>query len=297
MPVVVDTHQHFYDPAQGEYPWLDASAFEPVRRPFAPSDLEPELASEGVDGTVLVQTWSSREETERFLQLAAVTPWVLGVVGWVDLTAPDVADQIAILREGVGGDRLVGIRHQVHDEADPDWLERLDVARGLAAVEAAGLVYDLLIRPIHLRIATRVAQRFERLRFVVDHLAKPDIRSGEREPWSADLHEISRCPNVFCKASGLVTEADWQAWKRDDIAPYVTETVEHFGADRVMFGSDWPVCLVAATYGEVVSIVMDAAADLGAGVRAEVMGGTAIACYGLRPPAPTIRTTEPERTK
>ncbi|MEO6124004.1 MAG: amidohydrolase family protein [Ilumatobacteraceae bacterium] len=279
---IIDAHQHFYDPDRGDYPWLHTDSFAPVCRPFEPSDLKPELDLHRVDGTVLVQTWSSRRETAEFLVLASTTPWVLGVVGWVDLTAADVADQIAALRSGPGGEFLVGIRHQVHDEPDPDWLGRDDVGRGLAAVEAAGLVYDLLIRPVHLPVATEIAQRFEGLRLVIDHLAKPSIRDGDREGWTRAMAKIATQPNVYCKASGLVTEADWQAWNPIELGSLVTDTIELFGAERVMFGSDWPVCLVAASFGEVASIVREAIGGCDDDVCEAVMGGSAVRCYGLR---------------
>ena len=288
---VIDAHQHFYDPDRGDHPWLREPRFAPVRRLFGPQDLQPELDRNGVSGTVLVQTWSSRQETEEFLALATTTPSVLGVIGWVDLTASDVAEQIARLRAGPGGSYLVGIRHQVHDEADDGWLLRDDVGRGLAAVDAAGLVYDLLIRPRHLRASMIIADRYPNLRLVIDHIAKPDMSSDEDVRWSGAMADIPTRPNVFCKASGLVTEADWSSWDPEHLGTFVLKVLDWFGAERVLFGSDWPVCLVAGSYGEVLSIVAAAAAERGPRTVAAVMGGTAVRCYGLQVPT-TVRSVE-----
>ena len=288
----VDAHQHFYDPDRGQQAWLREPRFAHVRRPFGPEDLQPELNRYGIDGTVLVQTWSNLRETQEFLALAARTPSVFGVVGWVDLTAPDVADQIARLRAGLGGDQLVGIRHQVHDEPDDAWLLRDDVDRGLAAVDAAGLVFDLLIRPAHLRASIDVADRHPSLRLVVDHIAKPNMSSGAQADWRAAMADLAGRPNVFCKASGLVTEVDWTAWDGAHLGTFVADVIGWFGAERVLFGSDWPVCLVAASYGEVLAIVAEVAGQRGPQAVAAVMGGAAVRCYGLQVPT-TVRSVGP----
>jgi L-fuconolactonase len=277
----VDAHHHFWDPAKADYPWL-TEALAPIRRAFGPADLEPLLTESRIDATVLVQTRSSVDETRDFLALAARHAFIAGVVGWVDLTAPSVADDIATLRAAPGGDRLVAIRHQVQDEPDAAWLSRADVRRGLHAVEAAGLAYDLLIRTRELHAATDAAAALPNLRFVLDHAAKPPIESHEMEPWGARLARLAALDNVTCKLSGLVTEASWTSWSSADLRPYVENVLERFGPERVMFGSDWPVCLLAATYGRVVETAKDLTSELTTAERTRILGATALETYRLR---------------
>ena len=234
-----------------------------------------------MDATVVVQARHDLAETRELLATAAVTPFIAGVVGWVDLTADDVAGTIDALRAGPGGDRLVGIRHQVHDEPDAAWLVRRDVRRGLAAVEAAGLAYDLLVRPREFPAARAVVEDLPDLQFVVDHLAKPPLRGGETEPWAAGLRSFGARPNVWCKLSGLVTEADWATWTVGDLAPFVEAALSAFGPDRLLFGSDWPVCLLAASYQDVIGAARELTASLGPSERAAVFGGTARSVYRL----------------
>jgi L-fuconolactonase len=276
--VIVDAHQHFWDPAIDDYPWLTDEALAPVRRRFDPEDLAPVLREHGVDGTVLVQALGSSDETQRLLADAEATPFVLGVVGWVDLTAPDVA---AALEELAGG-ALVGIRHQVHDEPDPAWLLRPDVQRGIAAVGNAGLAYDLLVRPPQLPAAIETVRRHPGIRFVVDHVAKPQVREGDTEDWARGLEELAALPNVACKLSGLVTEADWGAWRPEELATYYRRALDWFGPARSLFGSDWPMCLVAADYGEVLELLRAALDDLDDAERSAVLGGNALRLYSLQ---------------
>jgi len=280
--VIVDAHHHFWDPDRADYPWM-TDELGPIRRRFGPEDLAPLLSGTGVDRTILVQTRSSHEETREFLAIAATTPFVAGVIGWVDLTDSGVADAIASLRTGPGGARLVGFRHQVHDEPDPDWLLRPDVRRGLMAVGAAGLVYDLLVRPRELPAARQVARAMPDVRFVIDHLAKPPIRDGAMHPWADLLAPFGELPNVSCKVSGLVTEADWAGWQPTDIRPFVDHAINVFGPERLMFGSDWPVCLLAAAYERVHELASDALGHLDDADRALVFGGNAMAIYRLDP--------------
>jgi L-fucono-1,5-lactonase len=279
MPVV-DAHHHFWDPARATYPFL-TDELAAIRRPFGPSDLRPLLARNGIERTILVQTRSDIGETREFLATAAGTPFVGGVVGWVDLTDPGLADVVAELRAGPGGDRLVGIRHQVHDEPDPEWLARPEVRRGIRAVGAAGLAFDLLVRARELPVALAAVRALPEVRFVIDHLAKPAIASGALQPWADLLRPFGASPNVWCKVSGMVTEADWAAWRPDDLLPYVAHAVETFGPDRLMFGSDWPVCLLAASYDAVVGSARSALAGLSDAEGARVFGETAAAVYGL----------------
>jgi L-fuconolactonase len=278
--MIVDAHHHFWDPLLADYPWMtdDVAA---IRRRFGPEDLEPLLREHGVDGTVLVQARASLEETRWLLETAEATPFVLGVVGWIDLTDPEAAHVLAELR----GRQLVGIRHQVHDEPDPAWLLRPDVQRGIAAVGAADLAYDLLVRSAALPAAYETAKRHSGVRFVVDHLAKPPLRGGDAAYWTEGLEALAGLPNVTCKLSGLVTEADSGAWRTGGLVEYHRRAIEWFGPERCMFGSDWPVCLLAAEYGDVFSLLLRALDDLDAAERAEVLGGTAARTYRLETPA------------
>jgi L-fuconolactonase len=248
----------------------------PLRRRFAPEDLEPSLRANGVAGTVVVQARSSLEDTTALLVTAEQAPFVLGVVGWIDLTAPDAAETLAGF-EGC----LVGIRHQVHDEPDASWLLRDDVQRGLTTVGAAGLAYDLLVRTRELPAAVETARRQPELRLVLDHVAKPPLASGELDEWAEGVEALSRFPNVTCKLSGLVTEAaaDWQA---DELVSCLRRALDWFGAERCMFGSDWPVCLLAADYPQVLGLVTAALDGASESERAAVLGGTATETYALR---------------
>jgi L-fuconolactonase len=277
---VIDAHQHFWDPAPGKYPWM-TEELASIRRPFTPHDLRPLLEEAGVDATVLVQTRSSLEETREFLSLAANTEFIAGVVGWVDLTDPMVATTLAELRDSPGGEFLVGVRHQVHDEPDPAWLLRDDVQFGLRAVEQAGLAFDLLVRTRELSAARRVVRDHPTLRFVIDHLAKPPIRSGEMADWVAAMAPFSDCANVSCKLSGMVTEANWTDWTVADLRPYAERVMGWFGSERLMFGSDWPVCLLAAPYSRVADTDRALVSILPIQDQQAIFGGNAVRFYRL----------------
>jgi L-fuconolactonase len=279
MPVV-DAHHHFWDPATADYPWL-TDELAAIRRPFGPDDLEPLLAAAGVDSTILVQTRPDFEETVEFLRIAERTPFVRGVVGWVDLTSVGVADDLADLSSRPGGAALVGIRHQAHDEPDPDWLQRDDVIRGIEAVGAAGLVYDLLVRPRELPAAMRLARRLPDVRFVIDHIAKPPIARRELEPWTGLMAPFAELSNVACKLSGMVTEADWAHWTVDDLQPYVDRVLEVFGPGRLMFGSDWPVCLLAGSYQDVFEAARQVVSALSESERVGIFDENAVRTYRL----------------
>jgi L-fuconolactonase len=280
MNRLIDAHHHFWDPQAADYAWLNG-AFDGIRRRFGPEDLLPDLAATGVDGTVLVQTRSELDETRTFLGTAARTPQIRGVVGWLDLTDPAISDTIAELRTCPGGERLVGIRHQAHDEADPNWLLRPDVERGIGAVGRAGLVYELLVRARELPAAVALVRRLPDVRFVVDHLAKPPIAGAGRQPWASLLAELGPLDNVSAKLSGLVTEADWSSWTVSDLQPYVDTALQVFGPARIMFGSDWPVCLLAASYAAVLDAARTLTCRLSSAERAAIFGGTAEEVYGL----------------
>jgi L-fuconolactonase len=277
----IDAHHHFWDPARYSYPWMAGDAMAPVRRAFTPDDLRGELGQERIDGTVLVQTLSSPQETREFLGLAAATGFVHGVVGWVDLTSPSVADDLDALLNGPDGRWLVGIRHQVHDEPDPDWLARADVRRGLAAVEARGLTYDLLVRARELPAAVDTVGKFPGLQFVLDHIAKPRIADGRDDPWGQRMPALAAQPNVAVKLSGMVTEADWATWSPGDLHPFVSRVAEWFGVQRLMFGSDWPVCLLAGSYHAVLGGLIDALPAMSAAELDQILGMNAVRVYQL----------------
>ncbi|WP_445518743.1 amidohydrolase family protein [Streptomyces sp. NEAU-174] len=281
MPRRIDAHHHLWDLTRREQPWMDGAWAEPIRRTFTPDDLAPHLEAHRIDATVVVQSSSSVEETRELLALAGGSDRIAGVVGWADLTDPGVGEVLAELAAGPGGDRLVGLRHQVQDEPDPRWLDREDARRGLAAVADAGLVYDLLVTPRELPAAIDAVRELPQLRFVLDHAAKPPVASGERDPWALQLAALAALPNVDCKLSGLVTEADWDGWKPEQVLPYAWHVLDAFGPGRVLFGSDWPVCVLAATYDEVVALAERATLRLGEGERAAVFGGNAARAYGL----------------
>jgi L-fuconolactonase len=259
---------------------MDAS-MAAVRRSFGPDDLQPEIDHLGIAGTIVVQALPSLEETAELLATAAITPFVRGVVGWVDLTSRHVSTHIQDLRAGPGGEWLVGIRHQVHDEDDPDWLRRDHVLRGLAVVEAAGLVFDLLVRTRELPAAVEVGRDLPQLRLVLDHLAKPPIASRDLSAWGRQIMRLAALPNVSAKISGLVTEAEWRTWSIDDVRPAVELAIDAFGPDRLMLGSDWPVCLLAGTYIDVMDTSRFLLFDLPVHHRDAICGGNAVRTYGL----------------
>jgi L-fuconolactonase len=290
----IDAHHHVWDLAAHPQVWMDTPGpgdapdspgawADPLRRDFGPEDLKPLIDTHGISASFVVQTVSDLGETRDLLDMAARTAWIAGVVGWFDLTDPGIADTIAALRAGPGGDRLVGVRHQVHDEPDPEWLLRPDVMRGLHAVADAGLVYDLLVRAEHLKPVRQVVRAIPHCRFVVDHIAKPAIAARAREPWLTDMAVLASEPNVTCKLSGMVTEADWRAWTVDDLFPYARHVLAMFGPYRTMFGSDWPVCTLAATYGQVVGAATElfarAAFELDSPESDAFFGGTARIVY------------------
>jgi L-fuconolactonase len=279
--MTVDAHQHVWDLAVRDQDWITGPAVSPIRRSFGLADLAAVAGPAGVDTTVLVQTVTVAAETPELLALADRHPLVGAVVGWVDLTAPGVTDELAALAGGPGGRWLRGIRHQVQGEPDPRWLCRPDVRRGLAAVGAAGLVYELLVLPHQLPAAVAAAAALPEVRFVLDHCAKPPIASGELEPWATGIRRLAEQDNVVCKLSGLVTEADWATWRPADLAPYVEVVLEAFGPQRLAFGSDWPVCLLAASYAEVLGAAKALTARLSAAERDEIFAGTARRAYRL----------------
>jgi L-fuconolactonase len=277
---IIDSHHHVWDLAVRDQDWITGPEMAPIRRSFAVDDLRPSALAAGVIGTVLVQTVTVAAETPEMLATAAADPLVAGVVGWTDLTSAAAADELAALRAAPGGGYLVGIRHQVQSEADPDWLRGRDVIRGLRAVAAAGLCYDLVIRPHQLAAAAGAAAAVPGLTFVLDHAGKPPIASGGLGQWSAAVREFAARPNTVCKLSGLVTEAGPGAAKAA-FAGVADVILSAFGADRIMFGSDWPVCLLISDYAGVVGLAGELVAGLSEAEQAAVFASTATRVYGL----------------
>jgi len=267
----IDAHQHFWIYRPEEYGWIDESMV-PLRRDFLPGDLEPERHMAGFHGSIAVQARQSLEETRWLLELADGDPSIMGVVGWVDLRSEDVQSQLEALSRN---SKLVGVRHIVQSELDDRFLLQDDFLRGISLLEQFDLTYDILIYPKHLRVAAEFVEKFPRQRFVLDHLAKPFIKTGEIKPWAAGIRKLAEFSNVFCKISGLVTEADWNRWTPEQIAPYIDVAFEAFGPGRLMIGSDWPVCLVAGTYGRVMDIVKTYLARYSSEIQEGVLGGNA----------------------
>lgn len=279
--MIVDAHHHLWDPSTRDYPWMTGPA-EVLRRRFGLDDLRTATCSAGVGSTVVVQAASDVDETRELLVTSEASDGLIGgVVGWVDLTAPDLRDHLGRLRAGAGGSRLVGVRHQVHDEADPGWLIRDDVLRGLRVLADEGLAYDLLVRTRELPAAVRAARAVDGLSFVLDHGAKPPISSGEVEPWATKVGELATLPNVTCKISGLVTEDTWTEWTTDRLVTYVNRLIDVFTPQRLMFGSDWPVCTLAADYYEVLDVARQMTATLTFAEADAIFQGTAKRVYRL----------------
>jgi L-fuconolactonase len=276
--VRIDAHQHFWHYNRAEYEWIDDS-MATLRRDFLPADARRSMQSAGVDAGVAVQARQTIEETLWLLSLADAHPFIAGVVGWVDLQADDVRSQLERVATHAA---LVGVRHIVQAEADDRFLLRPAFCRGIGALEEFGLAYDILIYPRHLPYAEELVSRFERQRFVLDHLAKPDVRGGRLSEWERDLRRLAQAPNVFAKISGLVTEADWHHWTAEQLRPCFDVAFDAFGADRLMVGSDWPVCTVAGDYGRVMGVVTEYLANRSAEEREAVLGGTAGRFWKLR---------------
>jgi L-fuconolactonase len=263
----LDAHQHFWKFDPGQYSWIQPDW--PIRRDFLPDDLLPLLSQCGIEGCIAVEARQSLEETRWLLDLAKQHPFIKGVVGWVDLRSPNIA---ADLRQFAENPKLVGVRHVVQDEPDDRFMLRPEFMRGIAALAQFDLTYDILVKPRQLPAAIELVKSFPKQAFVIDHLAKPFIRQGTLSPWSEQILEIARSLNVFCKVSGIVTEADWALWKPSDFDPYLDVVFDAFGPDRLMFGSDWPVCLLSAPYDRVFGLVEDRLARMKASQSQQILG-------------------------
>ena len=278
---MIDAHHHVWDLRVRDQEWITGPALAPLRRNFLLDDYRSCAVAAGVTGSVVVQTVAVAEETPELLALGDADELIGGVVGWADLTDPGIAGRLAELTELPGGGKLAGIRHQVQSEPDPGWLVRPDVLRGLAAVAAVGLVYDLVITAGQLPDATSAAAAVPDLVFVLDHLGKPPVASGVLEPWASDLRRLAALPNTVAKLSGLVTEADWEHWQTADLRPYAEVALAAFGPDRLMFGSDWPVCTLAASCQTVVAVAGELTDALSPPEQAAIRTGTATRVYAL----------------
>ncbi len=279
MKIIVDSHQHFWGPVELALPPPppEAAIFG---RAFMPADLEPELRHAGVDRTVLVQAFPQTKAANRWLfRQANATAYVAGVVAWLDLQNPaGVEPTIRALR---GEKKFVGIRHIVEDEPDVNWIVRACVLESLGELARLGVCYDMLVKPPHLRNVLRVIDKVPRLRMVIDHIAKPNMAGGESPGWAEQMVEIARHPQIFCKVSGLITEADHRNWKTADLAQFVHHVIEAFGWDRVMYGSDWPVCLLAGSYQQVWNAIHEVLGTVSDADHAKLFGANAVQFYGL----------------
>jgi L-fuconolactonase len=279
MAITIDAHQHFWQRSLPfDYRWLDTETHAPIRRDFLPEHLLPHLQATGINYSVFVQTQHNLDENRWALRLADQNPFVAGVVGWVDLASPACEDQLLAMRQHP---RFVGVRHITQDEPDDDFIVRPDIVRGLRVLEKHGVPFDLLFYVKHLRHAAVLAEQMPGLPLVIDHLAKPHIRDHGYDEWRTLLRTASAFPNVYCKLSGLVTEADWQSWTEKDLQPYIHTALEFFGPERCMFGSDWPVCELAGSYERVHAAILAGLDGLSATERAAVLGETALQFYHL----------------
>jgi L-fuconolactonase len=274
----IDSHQHYWHFNTADYGWIGEN-MAAIKRDFLPADLLPELQSIGFDGSIAVQARQSLEETNWLLELANGNPFIKGVVGWVDLQAADVEMQLEKFRKHP---KAVGVRHVIHDEADIDFMLQPNFIRGVNLLEMYQLTYDILIFEKHLPNTQKFVSSFsDNQLFVVDHIAKPLIKDEAISPWKEKISELAGYKNVYCKVSGMVTEADWKRWKPEDIKPYLDVVFESFGAERILIGSDWPVCLVAGKYQEVMAVVMDYISALSVSEKAMILGENAVRAYKL----------------
>ena len=280
MSLVIDSHQHFWQLSLPfDYHWLDAPLMAPIKRDFLPEDLQPLLRAAGVDKTIFVQTQHNLNETRWALSLAEQHEFLAGVVGWVDLASTECERQLLELMDHP---QFVGVRHVTQDEPDDNFIIREDVLRGLAVLEKHGVPFDLLFFARHLRHAPALATRLPDLKMVLDHCAKPRIRNGEIEQWKQEIAAAAKFQNLYCKISGLITEADWHTWRIADLKPYVDHAIACFGPQRCMFGSDWPVCLLAGSYERWKGAADELLSPLSAAERGAIKGQTATDFYGLK---------------
>ncbi len=273
----IDTHQHFWRYSADEYGWI-GQGMEVLKKDFLPEHLARLLKSTGMDGTVAVQARQSLEESRWLLELADQNPLIKGVVGWVDLRSPEVEEQLGRFALHP---KFVGVRHILEDEPDDRFMMREDFIRGIGKLAALHLTYDLLLLSHHLPVACELVEKFPGQPFVLDHLSKPLIKDRKRSPWDAEIRRLAAFPNVYCKVSGMVTQADWKSWKPEDFTPYLDVVFESFGTDRIMIGSDWPVCTLAGSYRDVMQIAADYLERLSPDEKSKVWSENAERFYGF----------------
>ncbi len=273
----IDSHHHFWSYSAAEYPWIGDS-MAALRRDFLPEHLQAEIAAAGIDGVVSVQARQALVETEWLLSMADANPFIKAVVGWVPLVKPDVRDTLAAF---AANPKFRAVRHVVQDEPDDGFILGADFNRGVSALRDFGLVYDILIFERQLAASIEFVDRHPQQVFVLDHIAKPSIGDNVIEPWRANIRELARRANVYCKVSGMVTEADWKTWSQEQLRPYFDTVLEAFGPQRLMFGTDWPVCLAASSYSRWVELVRKFSAQLSADEQGWLFGKTAVQAYGL----------------
>jgi L-fuconolactonase len=273
MTITIDAHQHFWQLSKPfNYGWLDNPQLAAIRRDFLPQDLKPHLTATGVERSIFVQTQHNVMENRWVLDMAREHLWIAGVVGWVDLTSPDCQRQIETFARDP---KFVGVRHVVQDEPDDNFIVRDDVVNNLRVLGQHGLPFDLLFY-------VKLGRRLPDLRMVIDHLSKPQIKLGRMDNWLEPMRAAAECPNIYCKLSGIITEADWKNWKPADLKPYVQTALELFGPERCMYGSDWPVCELAGSYEQVHHALIEALGPISASERDMIFGGTAAKFYELR---------------
>ncbi|TAD84697.1 MAG: amidohydrolase [Bacteroidetes bacterium] len=273
----IDAHHHCWRYNAQKHAWIDDS-MRAIQRSFVPSDLQPALDANGVVGTVLVQVDQESEENQFMLALAAASPFIKGIVGWVDLQADDLAEQLEKLTSAT---IVKGFRHIAQAEAD-DFLAQKEIIAGIGTLQRYGFTYDILIKPPQMKAALKLVQALPNQPFVIDHLAKPYIAAGALKTWAQDMRALAQADNVYCKISGLVTEANWTSWTNEQLWPYMDVVLEAFGPQRLMFGTDWPVCLVAASYNAVVASVGLWVEKLSAAEQQDIWYNTAAKFYNLR---------------
>ncbi len=273
----IDSHQHFWQYNPAEHVWM-TDAMQVLKKDFLPTDLAPLLNQIGFDCCIAVQARQSIEETNWLLRIANKNDFIKGVVGWVDLLSPNIDETLSGY---TNQKKLVGVRHVVHDEADDNFMLQPAFQNGIAALKEFNLTYDLLLFPKHLPVALQLAEKFPEQSFVLDHIAKPFVHKKEISPWKDDLMELAKQPNVFCKLSGIVTEAKWNDWKEDDFKQYLDIVTESFGTNRIMIGSDWPVCTLSGNYSSTMSIVINYANQFSKEISDGILGGNCINFYKL----------------
>lgn len=274
----LDAHQHFWKYSPAEYGWIN-DKMAALKRDFLPQDLKSLLAAEGFEGSIAVQARQELEETRWLLELADENDIIKGVVGWVDLCSSDLAAQ---LERFASDPKFVGVRHVVQDEPDDEFMLRPEFRSGIALLREHELAYDLLLYPRHLPVAVKLVREFPEQRFVLDHIAKPSIAEGRIEPWDRGIRELAQCENVWCKVSGMVTEARWNVWRAEDFRPYLDVVFEAFGPERLMIGSDWPVCTLSASYGATMGIIADYMRQLRAEEQNGILGGNCARFYRIQ---------------